>query len=70
MFDITGCDTTLSIEMDTDEFTETGGIVVTDSFGITKSFQNGIGLDDLIFQGDLNGDHFMLNFSKSILKIT
>lgn len=40
-------------EMDTDEFTETGGVIVTDGLGVTEGFKNGIGLDDLIFKRSL-----------------
>lgn len=32
---------------------ETGRVIVTDGLGVTVGFQDGIGLDDLIFQGGL-----------------
>lgn len=40
-------------EVDTDEFTETGGVVVTHGLGVTEGLKDGIGLDDLILQASL-----------------
>lgn len=37
-------------EVNTNKFTETGRVVITDSLGVTERFKNWIGLDDLIFQ--------------------
>lgn len=36
--------------MDTNKFTESRRVIITDSFGITKSFQHRISLHNLIFQ--------------------
>merc|ERR1719193_258375 len=52
-FNITSSKFTGISEMDTDELTETGRVVVTDSLGITPSFKDGIGLDNLILKTDL-----------------
>jgi hypothetical protein len=37
-------------EVDTNEFTESGRVVVTDSLGVTERLQYWIGLNDLILQ--------------------
>ena len=52
MFNIARSDTTSTVEVDSDEFTETRRVVVTDSLGVTESFQDRVGLDDLVFEGD------------------
>ena len=39
--------------MDTDELTETGGVVVPHSLGIPPRLQDGVGLDDLVLKGGL-----------------
>jgi len=52
-------------EMDTDEFTETGGVVVSGGLGITIGLKNGVGGHNLVLKGDLllrllaraSGDH-------------
>lgn len=40
-------------EVDTDEFTESGRVIVTHGLGVTEGFQDGIGLDDLVLQRSL-----------------
>ena len=42
-------DFTVVIEVDFDEFTESGRIVVFESFCITESFKNWIGFENLLF---------------------
>lgn len=37
-------------EVDANEFTESGRVVVTDSLGVTERLKNGIGLHDLILE--------------------
>ncbi len=41
-------------EVNTDEFTESGGVVVTHGLGVTKSLKHRVSLHDLIFQVALN----------------
>merc|ERR1719462_401040 len=38
-------------ELDTDELTESGGVVVTDGLGVTVGLQGRIGLNDLFLEG-------------------
>merc|ERR1719447_2207878 len=38
-------------EVDTDELTEAGGVVVTDGFGVTVGLQGRVGLDNLLLEG-------------------
>lgn len=57
-YKLTGLDISTSqlsgvTEVNTDEFTETGGVIVTHGLGVTEGFQDGIGLDDLVLQGTL-----------------
>merc|ERR1719195_2183612 len=40
-------------ELDTDEFTKTGGIVIPGSLGISVGLQNGVGGHNLVLKGDL-----------------
>merc|ERR1719412_1450515 len=53
-------------KVDTDEFTETGGVVIPSSLGISVGLQNGVGGHNLVLKGDLlirllaaraSGDH-------------
>merc|ERR550532_3512156 len=53
-------------EVDTDELTETGGVVIPGSFGISVGLQNGVGGHNLVLKRDLllvllgtttSGDH-------------
>jgi hypothetical protein len=53
VFDIARGDTSGLVEVDTDEFSETRGVVVTDGFCIAECFQHGVGTDNLVFKGDL-----------------
>merc|ERR1719208_170682 len=39
--------------MDTDEFTETGGVVIPGCLGITIGLKNGVGGHNLVLKGDL-----------------
>lgn len=41
-------------EVNTDEFTESGGVVVTHGLGVTESLKHRVSLHDLIFQVALN----------------
>jgi hypothetical protein len=38
------------IEVNTDEFSKTGGVVIPDSFGITPDFKHRVGLDNLVLK--------------------
>merc|ERR1712073_284192 len=42
------------IEMDADELSETGGVVIPHSLGITPGLQNGVGGHDLVLKGSLS----------------
>merc|ERR1719447_1452014 len=48
--DIGGGDFGSGAEMDTDEFTESGGVVVTDGLGVTVGLKRRIGLDNLLLE--------------------
>lgn len=37
-------------KVNSDELSESRGVIVTDGFGVTERFQDGVGLDDLIFE--------------------
>ena len=52
MFNIARSDTTSTVEVDSNELSETGRVVVTDSLGVTEGFQDRVGLDDLIFKSN------------------
>merc|ERR1719232_1000479 len=41
------------VEPDTDELTESGRVVISDSLGITVGFEDGVGLDNLVLKGGL-----------------
>ena len=41
------------VEVDPDEFTKPGGVVVPYSFGIAPRLKDGVGLDDLVLKGGL-----------------
>merc|ERR1719193_200291 len=49
--DIGGGDLGGGAEMDTDELTEAGGVVVSDGFGVTVGLQGRVGLDNLLLEG-------------------
>merc|ERR1711962_1719205 len=53
-FNVTSRKFTSVTEVDTDELTETGRIVVTDGLGVTPGLKNGVGLDNLIFKTDFS----------------
>lgn len=53
MLDIARGDSSGAIEVDSNEFSEAGGVVVSDGLCITESLQHGIGPDDLVFERDL-----------------
>merc|ERR1712142_465000 len=48
--DIGGGDFGSGAEVDTDEFTESGGVVVTDGLGVTVGLKRRIGLDNLLLE--------------------
>ena len=37
--------------MDTDEFTESGGVIVTEGLGVTEGFHSRVSSDDLVLEG-------------------
>merc|ERR1711970_435725 len=41
------------VEVDTDELSEPGGVVVPHSLGVAPSLEDGVGLDDLVLKGGL-----------------
>merc|ERR1719385_253679 len=45
---------TRGIEVDTDELTKSGGVVISHSLGITPGFQDRVGLDNLVLKGGLS----------------
>ena len=49
--DITRRKFTSGLEVNTDEFTETGGVIVTDGLGVTVGLHTGVGSDNLILKG-------------------
>jgi len=49
MWNLSKHDFTIVIEIDFDEFTESGRVVVFESLGITESFKNWICFKDLLF---------------------
>merc|ERR1719516_486608 len=49
--DIGGRDLGSGTEVNTDEFTEAGGVVVTDGLGVTIGLKRRVGLDNLLFKG-------------------
>jgi hypothetical protein len=51
--DVTTSQFTSSGKVDTDKFTETGGVVIPGGLGITIGFQNGVGGHNLVLKGDL-----------------
>ena len=48
---ITRREFTSRLEVDTDEFTEAGGVIVTDGLGVTVCLHTGVGSDNLILKG-------------------
>merc|ERR1711899_147185 len=61
--DVTTAELAAGGEVDTDEFTETGGVVVPRSLGISVGLQDGVGSHNLVLKGDLLG--FLLGTSSS-----
>jgi len=49
--DITGGELASDLEVNTDEFTESRRVIVTDGLGVTKSLHSWVSSDDLIFEG-------------------
>merc|ERR1719173_211695 len=49
--DIGGGDFGGGAKVDTDELTESGGVVVTDGLGVTVGLQGRVGLDNLLLEG-------------------
>ena len=49
--DITRGEFTSGLEVNTDEFTEARGVIVTDGLGVTVGLHTGVGSDDLILKG-------------------
>lgn len=45
-------------EVNTNKFTESGRVVITDSLGVTERLEHGVGLHDLILQITLKCIHF------------
>merc|ERR1719232_175482 len=45
---------TRGVEMDTDEFTKTGRVVISDSLGITPSLQDRVGCNNLVLERSLS----------------
>merc|ERR1712045_638830 len=42
------------VEVDTDKFTETGGVVIPHSLGVTPGLQHGVGSNNLVLKGGLS----------------
>merc|ERR1712012_1399170 len=42
------------VEVDTDELSEPGGVVVPDGLGVAPGLKDGVGLDDLVLKGGLS----------------
>merc|ERR1711892_383638 len=51
--DVTASQLARSSEVNTDEFTETGGVVIPGSFSITIGLKDWVGGNNLVFKGDL-----------------
>ena len=51
--DITTSHTAHVVEPHSDEFTKSGGVVVSHSLGVAVCLQHGVGLDDLVLKGGL-----------------
>lgn len=47
----TSHDNELLAEMDLHVFTEAGGVVVADRFGVAEGFEDGVGLEDFVLGG-------------------
>merc|ERR1712142_734557 len=43
-----------AVEVDTDELSESGRVVVPDGLGVTPGLKDGVGLDDLVLKGGLS----------------
>merc|ERR1719300_1851281 len=61
--DVTTAELATGGEVDTDEFTETGGVVVPRGLGVSVGLQNWVGSNNLVLKGDLLG--FLLSTSSS-----
>merc|ERR1719266_1684445 len=53
--DVTTAELARGGEVDTDELSEPGGVVVSRSLGVTVGLQNGVGGHNLVLKGDLLG---------------
>merc|ERR1719494_880230 len=53
--DVTTAELAAGGEVDTDEFTETGGVVVPRGLSVSVGLQDGVGGDNLVLKGDLLG---------------
>ena len=51
--DVGASNVATSIEVDSDELAKSWGVVILDCFGIAKCFQDGVGLEQLLFQFSL-----------------
>merc|ERR1711874_269196 len=61
--DVTTAELAAGGKVDTDEFTETGGVVVPRGLGVSVGLQDGVGSHNLVLKGDLLG--FLLGTSSS-----
>merc|ERR1711963_780420 len=61
--DVTTAELAAGGEVDTDEFTETGGVVIPRGLGVSVGLQDGVGSNNLVLKGDLLG--FLLGTSSS-----
>merc|ERR1719284_2290306 len=61
--DVTTAELAAGGEVDTDEFTKTGGVVVPRGLGVSVGLQDGVGSHNLVLKGDLLG--FLLGTSSS-----
>merc|ERR1719486_364301 len=61
--DVTTAELAAGGEVDTDEFTETGGVVIPRGLGVSVGLQDGVGSHNLVLKGDLLG--FLLGTSSS-----
>merc|ERR1712213_12124 len=61
--DVTTAELAAGGEVDTDEFTETGGVVVPRGLSVSIGLQDGVGSHNLVLKGDLLG--FLLDTSSS-----
>ncbi len=62
VFDIASSYFPIFAEMDSNEFSKSGGIIVSDSFSIPESFQHRIRTHNLIFESDLQNTNYHFRF--------